>query len=55
MKSLHLIQLVHIFNTVVGVILFGLLVGVSTNIRTFINEGSVIAGFGKCSMNKQNT
>lgn len=47
MMSLHLIQLVHIFNAVIGVILFGLLVGVSSNIRTFINEGSVLAGFGK--------
>ncbi|CAO3614566.1 unnamed protein product [Mucor hiemalis] len=46
MQSLHLIQWLHLSNAVIGVIVFGLLVGISSNIKTFINNGSVLAGFG---------
>ncbi|KAI9473995.1 MAG: hypothetical protein EXX96DRAFT_610842 [Benjaminiella poitrasii] len=46
MKSLHLIQLLHIWNAIIGAILLGLLSGVSSFIKWFINNGSAIAGFG---------
>ncbi|KAI8643017.1 hypothetical protein BD408DRAFT_442901 [Parasitella parasitica] len=46
LKGFHLIQVIHVWNALVGLILFGLLVGVSDQIRYFINNGSVLAGFG---------
>ncbi|KAI8145858.1 hypothetical protein BJV82DRAFT_602495 [Fennellomyces sp. T-0311] len=46
LKSLHYIQLIHIWNATMGIILFGLLVGVATTIRSFISNGSELAGFG---------
>lgn len=47
MKSLHLIQWIHIWNTMIGVVVFGTLIGVSKNIKLFIDNGSKLAGFGK--------
>lgn len=47
MKSLHLIQWIHIWNSIIGLVLFGTLIGVSSNIKTFIDNGSKLAGFGK--------
>ncbi|KAI7888018.1 uncharacterized protein EV154DRAFT_566819 [Mucor mucedo] len=46
MKSLHLIQWIHIWNTMIGVVVFGTLIGVSKNIKVFIDSGSKLAGFG---------
>ncbi|KAI8979404.1 hypothetical protein BDF20DRAFT_869314 [Mycotypha africana] len=46
MKSIHTIQLLHIWNATIGLVLFGLLVGVSTAIRSFIDNGASAAGFG---------
>ncbi|KAI9252127.1 hypothetical protein BY458DRAFT_523137 [Sporodiniella umbellata] len=43
---LSLIQIIHIWNTLVGVILFGLLVGVSSKIKTFVINGGEAAGYG---------
>lgn len=51
MKSVHPIQVIHFWNALVGWILFGLLIGVSTQIRSFINNGSVLAGFGEFEQN----
>ncbi|KAI8980255.1 hypothetical protein BDB01DRAFT_851861 [Pilobolus umbonatus] len=46
LKRLHLIQIVHIWNTLIGIILFALLVSVSNHIALFITEGAVLAGYG---------
>ncbi|CAO3667918.1 unnamed protein product [Rhizopus stolonifer] len=42
----RLIQIIHIWNTLVGTILFGLLIGVSSKIKTFITNGGEAAGYG---------
>lgn len=47
MSSLpSLIQIIHIWNTLIGVILFGLLIGTSSKIKVFITNGALIAGYG---------
>ncbi|KAI7857919.1 hypothetical protein BDC45DRAFT_565817 [Circinella umbellata] len=46
LKSTHHIQLIHMFNSVMGIILFGLLIGVATSIRSFVSNGAQLAGFG---------
>ncbi|KAI7907930.1 uncharacterized protein BX663DRAFT_547579 [Cokeromyces recurvatus] len=46
MRSKYLIQILHLWNAVIALIIFGLLVGVSSFIKWFINLGSSIAGFG---------
>ncbi|KAI9474875.1 hypothetical protein BDB00DRAFT_793396 [Zychaea mexicana] len=46
LKSTHHIQLVHLWNVVMGIILFGLNIGVAVKIRSFISNGSEMAGFG---------
>lgn len=45
--SQSLIQIIHIWNTLVGTILFGLLIGVSSKIKTFITNGGEAAGYGE--------
>lgn len=47
MLSFHPIQWLHLWNMVIGYTLFGILVTISSNIKTFIDNGSVLAGFGK--------
>ncbi|GAA5794852.1 hypothetical protein EDC94DRAFT_591710 [Helicostylum pulchrum] len=46
MLTFHPIQWLHLWNMVIGYTLFGILVTVSNNIKTFIDHGSVLAGFG---------
>ncbi|KAI8343799.1 hypothetical protein EDC96DRAFT_329974 [Choanephora cucurbitarum] len=46
MMPLHLIQVLHIWNSLIGVILFSLLIGTAKNIKVFITGGAEIAGFG---------
>ncbi|KAI9264332.1 hypothetical protein BDA99DRAFT_537044 [Phascolomyces articulosus] len=46
LKSTHYIQLIHMLNALLGLILFCLLIGVAVNIRTFISNGAELAGFG---------
>ncbi|CEG66522.1 hypothetical protein RMATCC62417_03085 [Rhizopus microsporus] len=47
MRSLpSLIQVIHIWNSLIGVILFALLLAVTSKVKYFVSSGAEIAGYG---------
>jgi hypothetical protein len=45
--KVHVIQIVHIINAILGVVVLAMLISANTKMKSFIANGSELSGFGE--------
>ncbi|CAO3648070.1 unnamed protein product [Cunninghamella blakesleeana] len=45
-KRLHFIQIIHIWNCIIGIITACILIGTASNVKAYVTEGAIVNGFG---------